>query len=621
MPTLAAPQSATYTTVSPQEFVNVVCTGATDLMLVSWVGPAGTSGQRTVRNTTSAGEDIGPLLDGTTVTFTAQSGSPVFTAPAYSPPVQALVSGAGKALAEANRRIIAAQTENPLTRRVPMTVVPDWAPTTAYVNGQVVKQGGFEYVCRTSGTSAGSGGPTGRGFADIVDGTVVWQFNQVQRATAASSEAPTITTTTKPASLTKQYRAIKEASAFAYYGGKAVPSSASGVIFTAVTTLLAGSVVTSAPGQDNFNPCISFVTDALVFAVENANTIGSSRKFFIEIDGQFYSDTPLIGSGGGSFIVFDFTGKEKRQRTIKLYWRRSTPEEFRGVWVQRADAIWAPPVSPRMVVLGDSFVAGSSYSGYTQGQDAASMLGQALGIDDVWNIAKGSCGFVTTAGGTRYTHGERLTDATDPNPDILVVCGNHNDNANSRAVVAAAILSYLQRFRAACPNAFIIFFGTWKSEGMTTQQAIDMEGAAADAIAAFGDSKTAFIPVNSDPSGPWLNGTVSTGSITGVSNAASAVVTCANTAAVGDTAVCHGVQGCAINGILGRVTAASSTQVTLDIDSTSLGAFSTSAGSFVVFNDLITSSDKLHPHPQGIRYLVNRWAQGVRGALRTFLAA
>ena len=95
MPTLAAPQTATYTTVSPQEFVNVICTGATDVMLVSWVGPAGTSGQRTVRNTTSAGEDIGPLLDGTTVTFTAQAGAPVYSAPAFSPPVQALVSGYG----------------------------------------------------------------------------------------------------------------------------------------------------------------------------------------------------------------------------------------------------------------------------------------------------------------------------------------------------------------------------------------------------------------------------------------------------------------------------------------------------------------------------------------------
>lgn len=95
MPTLNAPQSATYVTASPQEFVNVICTGAADVMLVSWVGPAGTSGQRTVRNTTSAGEDIGPLLDGTTVTFLAQAGAPVYSAPAFSPPVQSLVSGAG----------------------------------------------------------------------------------------------------------------------------------------------------------------------------------------------------------------------------------------------------------------------------------------------------------------------------------------------------------------------------------------------------------------------------------------------------------------------------------------------------------------------------------------------
>lgn len=55
-----------------------------------------------------------------------------------------------------------------------------WAATTAYVatpgvRSVVTNDGGRSYICITSGTSAGSGGPTGTG-SDITDGTVHWYF-------------------------------------------------------------------------------------------------------------------------------------------------------------------------------------------------------------------------------------------------------------------------------------------------------------------------------------------------------------------------------------------------------------------------------------------------------------
>lgn len=92
MPILYANQTAIYQVATPNEFVAVVCSGASDVMLVSWIGPAGTSGQRTVRGTTSVGEDIGPFPNGSSVTFTAISGAPFYTAPAFAAPVQTLVS-------------------------------------------------------------------------------------------------------------------------------------------------------------------------------------------------------------------------------------------------------------------------------------------------------------------------------------------------------------------------------------------------------------------------------------------------------------------------------------------------------------------------------------------------
>jgi hypothetical protein len=56
-----------------------------------------------------------------------------------------------------------------------------WAPSTAYVVGNVRANDNNVYICVTSGTSASSGGPTGTGTG-IVDGTAEWDFLEQQAA-------------------------------------------------------------------------------------------------------------------------------------------------------------------------------------------------------------------------------------------------------------------------------------------------------------------------------------------------------------------------------------------------------------------------------------------------------
>jgi TP901-1 family phage major tail protein len=58
-----------------------------------------------------------------------------------------------------------------------------WAATTAYLAGAYVTNGLNTYRCKTAGTSAGSGGPTGT-TAGITDGTVVWDFVGVTSTTS-----------------------------------------------------------------------------------------------------------------------------------------------------------------------------------------------------------------------------------------------------------------------------------------------------------------------------------------------------------------------------------------------------------------------------------------------------
>lgn len=50
-----------------------------------------------------------------------------------------------------------------------------WAPTTGYTAGDIVSNNGYRYICLTSGTSDGSGGPTTTSV-DITDGSAHWTY-------------------------------------------------------------------------------------------------------------------------------------------------------------------------------------------------------------------------------------------------------------------------------------------------------------------------------------------------------------------------------------------------------------------------------------------------------------
>lgn len=63
-----------------------------------------------------------------------------------------------------------------------------WGATTLYAAGTyVTNDGGKLYYCTGSGTSAGAGGPTGSGSADITDGTVTWLYKAAPARTGQTS--------------------------------------------------------------------------------------------------------------------------------------------------------------------------------------------------------------------------------------------------------------------------------------------------------------------------------------------------------------------------------------------------------------------------------------------------
>lgn len=60
-----------------------------------------------------------------------------------------------------------------------------WTNSHAYARGAIVSNSSNYYVCTVSGTSAGSGGPSGQAYG-IVDGTCGWDFISVTAAAGAT---------------------------------------------------------------------------------------------------------------------------------------------------------------------------------------------------------------------------------------------------------------------------------------------------------------------------------------------------------------------------------------------------------------------------------------------------
>ena len=63
-----------------------------------------------------------------------------------------------------------------------------WVANTAYKVDDEVHNGANLYVCKTAGTSAGSGGPTGTG-AGISDNTVTWEYFDTSSNLTASAKS------------------------------------------------------------------------------------------------------------------------------------------------------------------------------------------------------------------------------------------------------------------------------------------------------------------------------------------------------------------------------------------------------------------------------------------------
>jgi lysophospholipase L1-like esterase len=401
----------------------------------------------------------------------------------------------------------AADADNPITA-TPLKAAPAWASGTAYVQGNVVANGGNLYVCFTAGTSAGSGGPSGNG-GDITDNTVHWSYVGKQWPTADDATAPTVTKV--EATGYRNYPVVQPGS-FSVYGG--TPASYGANPNSYNVTSFNQSNGSASVGCARFG----YLTDSLTFS--QFIPTGSSGPLRFIIDGRYYSQDALSHSGD-TWYKFDFsTAGPSKFRKIIVESPRAFAR-FGAVTVDANSSVIPHPYDDdvRVVAISDSIWAGSGYAPFMPGGTLLNILAHLMGWTDPWSMCTGGTGYIATNGGAAYNFLQRVQDAgnaaTIATANIVILMGSTNDIGNPDADITAAVTSTLQAIRAVNSTAIIIVFGLWPVNNAGLAAA---ESAVASGVTAFSDRLTYWFPLYGNSPLPILTGAWNNTANTGSTN-------------------------------------------------------------------------------------------------------
>lgn len=293
-----------------------------------------------------------------------------------------------------------------------------------------------------------------------------------------------------------------KAGVFNFYGGSPVDDGAGFASF--LCTTVNGSLVA-------YLWRVEIVTDAVKVQFQVLNTAGIAR--FI-VDGRYVSATTTTPPGGVVYLTLDFTSAGGRaMRSIIM---EVSGMDFGAVAVGVTETVTKPTGSPkRMMVVGDSFAGGggmtSQFLGFVQ------VVGDLLGIRDVWNNGVGGTGYLVSTGQTTFR--QRLSDLVRAAPSIALIVGGHNDVGSTPQALQAEVLAYLSAIRAqsVLRQTIVIIAGlNGANNPLATTQ--PFETAMGAAVRTFGDPLVWFVPQVTNAAGPYFTGTGSTAAPTGTGN-------------------------------------------------------------------------------------------------------
>ena len=439
---------------------------------------------------------------------------------------------------------IAGATNNNSFDIQPWVAPSAWAATTPYGYGQAVTISGL--LCINSNTAGGTSGGTTPTIVEngTTDGTCFWVPMGGAPTAFSAYDVPVITfpsspslgqtfysgTTASPGNMpnTGNFRFIGGAP---YYNG----SSANNIYMRSTYQGGTGGNIAGqgAPGYNQQHTAFELVTDApkIALNISQGQTAAIGGTFGWEIDGRRYTPGNVSNAAGGGiqWIQFDWTGSAVQQRKPRKIRCRAIASAYPfQVQVDLLSSIWPAQNSNRYRIAfeGDSMCteltstsSSSTNLGGIGGTYWTDIFLAKVGCDDWINSAVGGTGFLNTGAYTNYA--QRLPWLASFNPDVLVVCGNQNDNSGNGWTSAqrrVAVLGYLAQARAALPNAVIIVFSTWPAGNAGTSDFAISNGDMQYAVQTFNDPLVLFYSLYSDPAGPWATGSGNTSATTGTGN-------------------------------------------------------------------------------------------------------
>ncbi|WP_296584210.1 SGNH/GDSL hydrolase family protein [Xanthobacter sp.] len=242
---------------------------------------------------------------------------------------------------------------------------------------------------------------------------------------------------------------------------------------------------------------------------------GNSQGIRVYVDGR-----PVTAGGIGvntqagtwAYNTIDF--KKRKERLWEVFFGTGTALLY-NIAIPSNAQIWpAPSPVPLVgVAIGDSYLAGSAYGSYLNGNTLSSHFGRLIGVDNMHRFGTGGTGLNNPGSGPYYTYIERVPQLLALNPDIVVVQGSTNDASYTQSQVNTAALAFLDAIRAGS-TAPVFWFGPAPISGSYSNiQAVDT--AISEAVAArpnrniFYSSmvapNTKSVPASIVPA-PWLIG-------------------------------------------------------------------------------------------------------------------
>ncbi|WP_029555115.1 GDSL-type esterase/lipase family protein [Xanthobacter sp. 91] len=365
-----------------------------------------------------------------------------------------------------------------------------WIAPTAWTSGQTIQVGEVRknsatpaqwYIAAAQGGVCGAIEPTQTNGSAVWDGTantsVLWTHlgSSADWDNVDDPAAPTLTatgSTSVPAGYVsfnpwanRQLLTVRGAYLTQHVG------SGTGIVLNTFDSK-SGTTVYGGSG-------IAFMSDATGISFQVPASVQGIRVY---VDGRPVTMSNIGPNQGGWYYHTIAFGKRK-ERLWEVFFGKDTAAIY-NVAIPSNAQIWpAPSVVPLVgAFIGDSYLQGSGYGPFLDGNTLSGHVGRLIGIDNMWRFGTGGTGLLNPGSGPFYTYRERLPQVLAQSPNVILVQGSTNDASYTQAQVNTEALALLDAIRAAT-TAPVFWFGPAPlSGGYSSIQIVDT--AIAMAIAA-----------------------------------------------------------------------------------------------------------------------------------------